>query len=114
MTRHRKSRRKKNASQIQRVPSECVWTRDRQLLVFAEMPRGISAKEEPQNCNARSTEQPFHLWPRKPECRDADRVSHADTPPDPKICHGFQARAFKSAPVAANTSATVIRSIAAE
>jgi hypothetical protein len=114
VARHRKSCGKKHASQIQRVPSESIRSRSRQLFVLAEMSRGISAQEQSQNCNSRSAEQPLHLWPRKPECRDADRVSRTDTPPGPKICRGAQAGAFRSAPVAASTSSTVIRSIAAE
>src|SRR6267154_4152106 len=114
MARHRKSRGKKHASQIQRVSSESIGARGRQLLVFAEMAGGISAQEQSQNCNSHSAEQPLHLRPGKPERRDAHRVSRADTPADPKICRGAQAGTFRSASVAAITSSTVIRSIAAE
>ena len=114
MARHRKSQCKKNASQIQRVPSESVRARDRQLFVLAEMSRGISAQEQPEDCNSHAAEQPFYLRPGKPERSDADRVPYADTPPNPKICRGAQTGTFRSASVAAVTSSTVIRSIDAE
>jgi hypothetical protein len=106
--------RPEHTSQIQRVSSECVRPRDRQLLVFAKMSRGISAQEQAQKCNAHSAKQPLHLRPREPERRNADRVSHPDAPSNPKICRGTHRGPFKSEAVAASTSSTVMRSIAAE
>jgi hypothetical protein len=114
MARHGKSCGKKNAAQIQGVACESIRSRGRQLLVLAKMARGISANEQPANCNSHSAEQPLHLRPRKPEGRDTHRVSNRDSPANPKICFGIHSGAFRSASAAASTSSTVIRSIAAE
>ena len=115
MTRNGKSSGKQHASQVQRISSKSVRARDRQLLVLAEMPGGVSAHEQAQNRNSHPAEQPFHLRPGEPECGDADRISHPDTPPDPKIClGGAQAGTFRSVSAATSTSSTAIRNIAAE
>jgi len=90
MAGHGKSGGKKHASEVQRIPCECIRARGRQLLVLAKVSRGITANEQPANGNSRSPEEPLHLRPGEPEGRDADRISHGHTPADPKICLGVQ------------------------
>jgi len=114
VARHRKSGGKEHASQIQRIPSEGVGPRSCKLLVLAEVSGSIAAQQQPANRNAHAAEQPLHLRTRKPERGDANRVSHADAPANPKVCFGTQAGTFKSAWAAASASSTVIRSIAGE
>src|SRR6266851_5955661 len=103
-----------HTAHVQRISRVGVWPRKRQLFVLAEMPRGVSAHQQPNRGDPHSAKKPFRLRARKTERRDANRVSHTNSPANPEICPGAHAGAFTQEFAASKTCSTVIRSIAGE
>ena len=111
---HAKARGQQHAAQIQRIPRVGVWPGSGQLLVLAKMPGGVTSQEQSNRGNGDSAKKPLRLGTRKPECRNTNRIPHADTPANPEICRLAHARAFRQECAACNTCSTVIRSMAGE
>src|SRR4030081_4027415 len=114
MTCHGKARGQKHAAEIQRVSRVGVRARSCQLLMFAQMSRGIGAYEQSQRGDRNSEKKKRWLRSSKPKCRNANRVSDANSPANPKISCAAHAEAIRQQFAACNTCSTVIRTMAGE
>src|SRR6266700_2503881 len=82
---HRKTGSKQETPQIQRISSERVRPRGRELFVFAKVPRGIAAHEQAPERDASAAQEPHPFWLRKIKCCNSNEISGAHAPFDPKI-----------------------------